>query len=434
MNEYKKTTKRPASSSSFIFNSFCVVLFFIIITALKLLNPQWLSLWITTSALIVVTIVLWSYDLIIRRVQARSSVGLQAPSKPSRIRLLTKLWALYVTLGVLFAVYHYGFTHFNFLFMVYTLDWFCVILPVFLPLSIYYFWEVDRRQKDPHDEYWHMGCLLTGRVTQVNFKIIKHYILSWGIKGFFIPFIFAILINYVDTIVTYSWQQVNFLLVFNRILDCLYVIDALFGVLGYILTTRLVDTHIRSTEPTVLGWLVCLMCYGPFHVYFGIGLFEYNDGQYWSHWLQNIPVLYYSIAGLIVLLSMIYCLASVAIGYRMSNLTYRGIITDGPYRFSKHPAYVGKVASWWLISLPFLTTGDAALAVKHTAALLFITLIYYLRAKTEENHLANYPEYIEYAEWINQHGIFNSFFRYFPHLKFSVEKSKKWHSVVDRSS
>ena len=54
-------------------------------------------------------------------------------------------------------------------------------------------------------------------------------------------------------------------------------------------------------------------------------------------------------------LVLVYCLATVAFGYRMSNMTYRGIITSGPYRFTKHPAYLGKVASWWLISLPFFS-------------------------------------------------------------------------------
>ena len=41
---------------------------------------------------------------------------------------------------------------------------------------------------------------------------------------------------------------------------------------------------------------------------------------------------------------------------RFSNLTHRGIITNGPYRYSKHPAYLAKNLSWWLVSMPFMIT------------------------------------------------------------------------------
>ncbi len=142
------------------------------------------------------------------------------------------------------------------------------------------------------------------------------------------------------------------------------------------------------------------------------------------------PVFYYFFGGSIILLSAVYGLATVAFGYRMSNLTYRGIITDGPYRFTKHPAYLAKVISWWLISLPFFSISGTAVAVKQTLALAAISFVYYLRAKTEENHLSNYPEYVEYALWINENGGFRTFKKWFPFLRYSFEKSRRSKSVV----
>ena len=53
-----------------------------------------------------------------------------------------------------------------------------------------------------------------------------------------------------------------------------------------------------------------------------------------------------------------------------------------------------------------------------------ICFIYYLRAKTEENHLSIYPEYVEYANWINEHGIFRWVGKILPFTKFSEEKAK----------
>jgi steroid 5-alpha reductase family enzyme len=142
------------------------------------------------------------------------------------------------------------------------------------------------------------------------------------------------------------------------------------------------------------------------------------------------PVIYYFWGTLIIVLSLMYALATVAFGYRMSNLTFRGIITSGLYRYSKHPAYISKVLSWWLIYLPFFSIDGTWDAVRHTANLCLITLIYYLRARTEENHLSNYPEYVAYANWVNDHGALRLVGKFFPFFKYSEERAKRWKSVV----
>jgi len=38
-------------------------------------------------------------------------------------------------------------------------------------------------------------------------------------------------------------------------------------------------------------------------------------------------------------------------------------------------------------------------------ALSFVSLIYYLRAKTEEKHLLNFKEYQDYYIWIENNGL-----------------------------
>ncbi|OAG62503.1 putative membrane domain protein [Burkholderia pseudomallei] len=42
----------------------------------------------------------------------------------------------------------------------------------------------------------------------------------------------------------------------------------------------------------------------------------------------------------------------------------------------------------------------------HSAALVAVNLLYWLRAKTEERHLMRDPDYRAYAEWIARHGMF----------------------------
>jgi hypothetical protein len=62
----------------------------------------------------------------------------------------------------------------------------------------------------------------------------------------------------------------------------------------------------------------------------------------------------------LVLLTGIYAWATVAFGFRFSNLTHRGILTHGPYAWTKHPAYVSKNLFWWCAVLPFLSVGRQA--------------------------------------------------------------------------
>ena len=42
----------------------------------------------------------------------------------------------------------------------------------------------------------------------------------------------------------------------------------------------------------------------------------------------------------------------------------------------------------------------------------FVSLVYYLRAKTEERHLSKFAEYRAYSEWIAEHGLWARFRRW----------------------
>jgi len=77
------------------------------------------------------------------------------------------------------------------------------------------------------------------------------------------------------------------------------------------------------------------------------------DSASFGKWLEHFPTLRWAWAIVVLGLITIYVLATVAFGIRFSNLTHRGILTNGPYRFTKHPAYVSKNLSWWMVSVPF---------------------------------------------------------------------------------
>jgi protein-S-isoprenylcysteine O-methyltransferase Ste14 len=159
------------------------------------------------------------------------------------------------------------------------------------------------------------------------------------------------------------------------------------------------------------GWLAALLCYPPF-VWGIIGpenqVLSYERATPgWEHWFAGSPVLLWGWGTLLVLLTGIYAWATVAFGIRFSNLTYRGVLTHGPYRFTRHPAYLAKNLFWWASVLPFLvTTGSVVDAIRNCFCLLVVNAIYYWRARTEEAHLlAEDPKYREYHAWMEQHGL-----------------------------
>jgi protein-S-isoprenylcysteine O-methyltransferase Ste14 len=109
---------------------------------------------------------------------------------------------------------------------------------------------------------------------------------------------------------------------------------------------------------------------------------------------------------MIIALLVVYSWSTVVFGLRFSNLTHRGIITNGPYRWVRHPAYVSKCMSWWLISVPFIPAGgDLLEAGRLCLLLLLLNGVYAMRAWTEERHLSRDPDYVRYARWIDENGL-----------------------------
>ena len=45
--------------------------------------------------------------------------------------------------------------------------------------------------------------------------------------------------------------------------------------------------------------------------------------------------------------------------------------------------------------------------MRHCVLLVFLNLIYFLRARTEERHLSQDPAYLAYSRWMDEHGMFS---------------------------
>jgi protein-S-isoprenylcysteine O-methyltransferase Ste14 len=281
-----------------------------------------------------------------------------------------------------------------------------VALPLIV-LAVAYVWFVDGRLADPHDGCHMAGLAVLGRLDEIDPAVLKNYLLGWVVKAFFAPIMFAAAASDLGWYLSldfgsgilhdYAWYEALY--------RGLFFVETLWAGAGYLFTLKLFDAHIRSAEPTVGGWVVCLICYAPFWSLVGREYLAYEDGYYWGNWLADWPAIKLAWAFVILALLAIYVWATFSFGIRFSNLTNRGILTNGPYRWTKHPAYITKNISWWLVAVPFVAHGSLSEALRQTLLLAAVSLIYYARAKTEERHLSRDPAYVAYAAYIAEHGL-----------------------------
>jgi protein-S-isoprenylcysteine O-methyltransferase Ste14 len=180
-------------------------------------------------------------------------------------------------------------------------------------------------------------------------------------------------------------------------------IDTLLFTLGYIVEVPALGNRIRSVDPTFSGWFFCLMCYPPF-IDFTTRFLEWQSADFPSFANDAVHV---GVNVVVLVALAIFSWASLALGFKASNLTNRGIVSHGPYAFVRHPAYAAKNLAWWLGALPMLGLTLGMGDWRGFAYCLFAvagwTAIYVLRALTEERHLLmrnnGYAEYSRRVRW-----------------------------------
>jgi steroid 5-alpha reductase family enzyme len=82
------------------------------------------------------------------------------------------------------------------------------------------------------------------------------------------------------------------------------------------------------------------------------------------------------------------------------------VLTGGPYRLTRHPAYVSKNLFWWSSTLPFFATTHLwSDMVRNTVLMAGVSAVYWWRGCTEARHLAaEDPKYRAYSRWARRHA------------------------------
>lgn len=429
----KRPESHPKSTTNFLVNSLSCALFFVLVYFFDGVGEKGVEPLELYAILLAIVLPIALQDII------TSKTGLHKNYTPSfkPVRPLdTKRFAIkMIGLGVTFLFVYFLY----WLLPVYQERFFQQfwlhireVLPFLIALSIPYFIYMDMVLPNPKDAYYHLGKLALFKSKDVDNRYIWEHLKAWIVKAFFLPLMFIYMLKNINFLVTFDFSNItNFMTLYDFLYNFIFTMDVMFAAVGYIFTFKIFNSQIYSTEPTVLGWVVCLMGYSPFWTdLFYKNYFAYEDGLYWGHVFGSHPIFYIFWGSLIIACITIYSLATVAFGYRFSNLTYRGIITNGPYALTKHPAYVFKNISWWLVSVPFISNVSIEHSLRMCIMLFGVNVIYFLRARTEENHLSNYPEYVEYAEYMNQHGIFKWLGDLIPFFRYSKERADRANSKV----
>ncbi len=352
------------------------------------------------------------WSLVVDKVHRNPSTGIDwdAPPRPLRESLdisvvkIAALWAIWALIGAAYCIARWYWQE-PWLFAMRVLG--VAAIPMLL-LSIPYVIWLDRRLVEPRDGAWHFGQWLIGRPGNADPRLVQDFLRAWAVKGFFLAFMVSIVPgNWVEAVRPDSaWITDNPVNLARWLISVMFLIDVSIATVGYVLTFRPLDAHIRSANPYASGWAAALICYPPFILMNPGGPLDYHPGTAdWSYWLANEPLAMALMGLWLAFLTAIYAWATVAFGIRFSNLTHRGVLTHGPYAWSKHPAYLSKNLFWWCATLPFLaTTGNIVDAIRNCAVLGLVSGVYYWRARTEERHLMADPAYRDYAAWMERNG------------------------------
>lgn len=230
----------------------------------------------------------------------------------------------------------------------------------------------------------------------------------WALKAFFIPLYTAALIALLT--LTYANGLESPLAWLGLAVSFAYSVDICFGLSGYLMASNSLIPTIRSTQTRLLGWLVCIVCYGPVAAHLPELDVVLAREISWPSDVSVDPLL---VAGAVAMLALLvlFVSATVSFGLRFCNLSNRGLISAGPYRWMKHPAYFAHAGNAWIVTFIFLPAAHVALGPVQWLAPVALTLIYWLRALTEEQHLREDPDYVAYADWIARHGLVAQFRR-----------------------
>lgn len=238
---------------------------------------------------------------------------------------------------------------------------------------------------------------------KISKEDVLQFLLMWTVKIIFIPLMYFWLVTTTAALLNFNWS-LNPRKIALWLFTIGLSIDLLIGMSGYLLSSKIFKSEIISTDTYWLGWLSCLICYPPLlHLLQLVS--TQTDSTTWENYLDASQPIYWAWATILSCTWIAYWASTLSFGIRFSNLSWRGLVDTGLYKYTKHPAYISKNLYWWMYTIPFIGAETWLETTKNILGMTILSLTYLLRAKTEERHLMQFDEYYEYSKKIEAHGI-----------------------------
>lgn len=287
---------------------------------------------------------------------------------------------------------------------------------IFFYLMIFYFiilipfYFLEKEISKARIIFWAIKNKIKDKKYNINNEE-KNAILAWLVKLFFVPLmIIWISSNISEVINNLYYSDLNFNNIINNfysifnsflfitIFKIIIFIDLFFFTLWYLVESKYLWNKIKSVEPTMLWWVVAIVCYPPFNWAIDNFIWWYS-----SDFPRFENIYLHIFLNIVLLISFaIYSRASISLWLKASNLTNRWIIEKWPYKYVRHPAYISKNIAWFIWAIPLIILNIKNLDF-FNLIIIFLSLwawmsIYYMRAITEERHLEMDKDYVEYKK------------------------------------
>ena len=261
----KQNSDILASEGSFLINLLGFLFALMPIIVIKYLNLQFsdvlnmlIFILFFTSGILIMEFIFYRKKSSLSDIKIRRKFSIQ--------RYLTRLLSLYaIWLAIaffywLFPVYKNGL--YDVYMHILKNYWWILVM-----LAALYFALEDIISKDEKDPYWQLGRFLLTHKEDANKDNILELFRGWGVKFFYL----ALMLPYFN--IRLSWfMNADFSFFFSNPLnffrlteELIFFIDLAVAATGYIMTLRIFNTHIRSSEPTFFGWFIAIVCYWPFY-------------------------------------------------------------------------------------------------------------------------------------------------------------------------
>ena len=200
---------------------------------------------------------------------------------------------------------------------------------------------------------------------------------------------------------TVSWSNLR---LYDFLYSLIFGVDLLFATVGYGLSLRVIDAHIRTAEPTMYGWVVALFCYQPFYSLMEPSTSTTTAASPSSAWLAPWPPVRWVWAGGISSSSRSTSLrrSRSACASRTSRTAGSSPTARTGSRSTRRTSR--RTSRGGCVTIPFIPHGGWEEAIRHSL-LLGVHQHDLLLARQDrgEAPLAR-PAYVAYALWMNDHG------------------------------